>query len=327
MSFNKILGHKEIINYIQSSIKNNRINHAYILTGQDGVGKLTLAKEFAKTLNCEQHSTSCCDKCISCKTFDSNNNPDIIYVTHEKKDITVSDIRNQVIKNITVKPYRNKYKIFIIDEADKMNIQAQNALLKTLEEPADYAIFILLCENYNKLLVTILSRCIMFKLRPLPHNLIQTYLNKTFNIDFEQAYLYSVYSQGSIGKANQLINSTEFRDVRDSAINIALNIDNLNLIDVYNTIDKIKEDKETLKTILDILYLVFRDALVYKETENPKNIIQRDKITQTKQIALKATTTQLINRCDALSEAQNKLLFNINTQLLLETLFFKLKEK
>ena len=103
MDFDRIVGHKDIIEHMQSSIKNNRVNHAYILDGPKGIGKMTLARAFAKTLNCEKGGTVPCGSCISCKTFDEDNNPDIIYLTHKTAGITVDDVREQIVKNIVLK--------------------------------------------------------------------------------------------------------------------------------------------------------------------------------------------------------------------------------
>lgn len=327
MNFSQVTGHENIIEHLQTSILHNRINHAYIFDGIKGIGKTTLAKAFAKTLNCEEGGTDACNRCVSCKTFDENNNPDIIYVTHQKKDITVSDVRDQIVKNITLKPYRNKYKIFIIPEADKMNMLAQNAFLKTLEEPPEYGIFLLLCENYNKFLVTILSRCIMFKLHPLPYNMVSDYLVGNLNVSIDQAQLYSAYSQGSIGKAIELVNSEEFRDIRDTAIETALKLEDGDMIELYRLVDALREQKSSLDQILEIMYLVYRDALVIKETGSTDRVIQGDKLIQTERIAKKATASQLIKRCDAINDTRNRLNRNGNSQLLLETLFFKMKEK
>lgn len=327
MNFNKVAGHKNIIEHLQSSIIHNRINHAYIFDGIKGIGKKTLAMAFAKALNCEKGGADACCECVSCKTFDENNNPDIIYVTHEKKDITVSDIREQIVKNITLKPYRNKYKIFIVPDADKMNILAQNALLKTLEEPPEYGIFILLSENYNKFLVTILSRCVMFKLHPLPYNTVADYVANKTGIAKEQARLFAIYSQGSIGRALELVSSEEFRDIRDLAVETALELETADMTKLYALVDRLKEQRSALDGILEIMYLVYRDALVMKQTGKSSYTIQKDKLDVTGKIAQQASIFQLINRCDAINDTRNRLNRNGNTQLLLETLFFKIKEK
>ena len=146
-------------------------------------------------------------------------------------------------------------------------------------------------------------------------------------ITSEQAHLYSTYSQGSIGKAIELINSDEFRDIRDTAIDTALKTEDADMIELYKIIDLLKDQKPVLDQILEIMYLIYRDALIFKQTGSQDKIIQKDKLSQTKTIAEKATIYQLINRCDAINDIRNKLNRNGNTQLLLETLFFKIKEK
>lgn len=327
MNFNSIVGHSSIIEHLQNSIVNNRVNHAYIFNGIKGIGKATIAKVFAKTLNCEVGGKDPCCTCVSCKTFDNDNNPDIIYVTHKKKDITVDDIRTQILQTIAVKPYRNRYKIYIIPDADKMNIQAQNALLKTLEEPPEYGILLLLCENYNKFLVTILSRCIMFKLHPLPYDMVAEYIAKITELSKEQASLFSIYAQGSIGKALELAQSEEFRDIRDTAVDTVINIENADMIELYRIIDKLKDEKQSLDTILEIMYLVYRDALVIKQTGDTAFVIQKDKLNVTNEICNRTTAEQLLKRCSAINETRNNINHYGNTQLLLETLFFKIKER
>lgn len=331
MDFDRIVGHREIIEHIQSSIKFNRVNHAYIFDGPDGMGKMTLARAFAKTLNCEAGGIEPCNSCISCKTFDEDNNPDIIYVTHKTTVISVDDVREQIVQNLAVKPYKNRYKIFIIPEAHKMNEAAQNAFLKSLEEPPEYGIFMLLSENCNNFLVTILSRCILFKLKALPYDTVAEYLIETQGITPEQAQLYARYSMGNIGKAEELIASQQFRSLRDKATEIALKLETADMIEMYDIIDDIKgdkkEDRKNIDTILEIIYMIYRDALVYIKTRDEQRIIQSDKFSEVFSIADKASSSSLIKRCEAIEDTRVKLRNNGNAQLLLETLFFKIKEK
>lgn len=190
-NFKDISGNENLINNLKNSISADRVNHAYIFEGQKGMGKITIAKAFAKALNCSEGKSDSCNECISCKSFDSNSNPDIIYVTHEKAGITVDDVRVQILQQAAVKPYNCRYKIFIVPEADKMNIQAQNALLKSLEEPPVYAKFMLLCENSNKFLSTILSRCVLFKLKPLPQFKVADYVEKNLGLDRDRSSSFS----------------------------------------------------------------------------------------------------------------------------------------
>ena len=129
--FQEILGHEQIIEHFKNAITMDKVSHAYILNGPDLSGKRMLAEAFAMTLQCEKKGTEPCMECHSCKQTIGRNQPDIIYLQHEKPNtISVDDIRTQINNDIVVKPYSSPYKIYIIDEAEKMNVQAQNALLK-----------------------------------------------------------------------------------------------------------------------------------------------------------------------------------------------------
>ena len=163
--FKDVVGHTEIIQYIKNAVSQNKVSHAYILNGERGSGKKMLAKLFAQTLQCEKGGEEPCYECHSCRQAIGNNHPDIIRVSHEKPNtISVDDIRVQINEDIQIKPYSSKYKIYIVPDADMMTVQAQNALLKTIEEPPAYAVIFLLTENAQSLLPTICSRCVMLKL-------------------------------------------------------------------------------------------------------------------------------------------------------------------
>ena len=159
--FQDILGHEQIIEHLQNAIKTDKVSHAYILDGPDMSGKKMIADAFAMTLECEKKGTEPCMECHSCKQALGKNQPDIIYLQHEKPNtISVDDFRSQINNDIGVKPYSSPYKVYIVDEAEKMNVQAQNALLKTIEEPPAYAVILLLTNNAEIFLPTIISRCV-----------------------------------------------------------------------------------------------------------------------------------------------------------------------
>ena len=158
--FHDIIGHEKIKEHLQKAIGYQRVSHAYILSGEEGMGRKTIAKAFAMTLLCEKHGTEPCMECHSCKQFLSGNHPDVIWVTHEKPaSIGVDDVRIQINDTVSIRPYSSPYKIYLVDEAEKMTVQAQNALLKTIEEPPEYVIFILATTEVHKIPITILSRC------------------------------------------------------------------------------------------------------------------------------------------------------------------------
>ena len=181
--FEEIVGHEQIVTHLKSAMKLGKVSHAYILSGENGCGKKLLADVFAETLQCEKGGTEPCGSCHSCVQARSGNHPDIIHLMHEKPNsISVDDIRTQVNNTVDIKPYQGPYKVYIIPQADMMTPQAQNAILKTIEEPPSYAVFLLLTENAETLLPTINSRCVMLKLRNIKDTLIKKYLMENLEI-------------------------------------------------------------------------------------------------------------------------------------------------
>ena len=202
VGFKDVLGHKNIIEHLQSAISMGKVSHAYIFDGEKGSGKNFLADIFAATLLCEEGNVELCGECTSCKQVEGMNHPDIIRITHEKPNtISVDDIRQQLCGDIMIKPYKGPYKIYIVDEAEKLNVQAQNALLKTIEEPPAYGVILLLTTNADAFLPTILSRCITLNLKSVSEDLIKAYLMKKYQIPDYQAEVCAAFAQGNVGKA------------------------------------------------------------------------------------------------------------------------------
>lgn len=327
--FSKILGNENIIKNLKNAIKNNTVSHSYIFDGAEKTGKETIAKTFAKLLQCEENGEKKepCGRCSSCLSFDNGNNPDVIYIKGDKKKLGIEEIREKVIKNTETKPFKHKYKIFIIKNAHTMTIQAQNAILKTIEEPPKFAIFLLLSNNYSLFLPTILSRCILFKIKPLKPNLIEKYLNETNEeIDKINIPIYVAYSEGSIGKAMKMATSKEFLELRNNIINEIKELDEKDLISMYKTIEKIENYKEDIQTVLDIFLLTYRDCIIYNQTKSLKNIIQKDIEFTIKNIS-KMSIKNLIGKIDAILKAKLYLKQNANFNMTMECLLLKLKEK
>ena len=163
--FKDVVGQKSIVDHLQNAVTTGKVSHAYILQGERSAGKEFIAKTFATALLCEKGGAEPCGECHSCKQAENDNNPDIIRIIHEKPNtIGVEDIR-KLTGDIAVKPYAGKYKVYIVNEAEKMTVQAQNALLKTLEEPPEYAVILLLATNTDALLPTVLSRCVLLTMK------------------------------------------------------------------------------------------------------------------------------------------------------------------
>ena len=259
-SFNEIAGHRQVIDSLQNSIRHGRVSHAYIFSGEAGMGKKLLANTFAKTLQCAEGGVEPCGRCRSCLTFESGNQPDVFYVKPTKtKAVGVDDIRQIVTENLVTRPFSSAYKIFIIDHADEMTAQAQNALLKSIEEPAVYAVFILLAQNMNLFLPTVLSRCVTYKLKPVPEPDVRAYLARAA-VPPENAALLSEYAFGNIGRALTLANDAEFLDMRDEITRTARNLERADLAETFAVFSVFEKYKERIQEALDILYIWYHDA-------------------------------------------------------------------
>ena len=260
--FRDIIGHNQIIAHLKNAIEMGMVSHAYILNGENNSGKMMLAEAFAMALQCEAPGNEPCMNCRSCHQAMDHNQPDIIYVTHEKPNIiSVDDIRHQLNQDIVIKPYSSKYKIYIVDEAEKMNTQAQNALLKTIEEPPVYAIILLLTTNADAFLPTILSRCITLNLKSVNEDLIKEHLMKKYQVPDYQAEVCTAFAQGNVGKAIQLASSGEFNELKASAISLVKKLDDMDLYELNGCIQQIRIQTKGFRVFGFIDTLVSRCAL------------------------------------------------------------------
>ena len=326
-SFKDVVGHKDILKYISSAVENNRVSHAYILNGERGSGKKMLANLFAMTLLCETGDNEPCGKCHSCKQAESGNHPDIIRVTHEKPNsISVDDIRTQVNNTVDIKPYQGPYKVYIIPQADMMTPQAQNAILKTIEEPPSYAIFLLLTENAETLLPTINSRCVMLKLRNIKDTLIKKYLMENLEIPDYKADMCTAFAQGNMGRAIMLANSDHFNEIREEAVQLLKHISEMELNEIVAAVKNISVYKLEITDYLDIIMIWYRDVLLYKATKEIDKVVFKDQLQSIKEQARKSSYEGIELILESLEKAKARLKANVNFDLVMELLFLTIKE-
>ena len=326
-SFKDVVGHKDIIKYIGNAVMEDRVSHAYILNGERGSGKKMLASLFAMTLLCEKHGPDPCNECHSCIQAESGNHPDIIRVTHEKPNtISVDDIREQVNNTIDIKPYQGPYKIYIIPEADRMTAQAQNALLKTIEEPPKYAVIFLLTENAELLLQTINSRCVMLKLRNIKDTLIKKYLMEKMQIPDYKADVCVAFAQGNMGKAIMLANSDYFNEIKEEVVHLLRNIDEMDVPELMDAVKKCMTYKLEINDYLDMMAIWYRDVLIYKATKNVDRVVFSDQLRYIKARASKSSYEGIEKILEALETAKARMKANVNFELVIELLLLTIKE-
>lgn len=326
-TFKDVVGHKDIINYIRNAVREDKVSHAYILNGERGAGKKMLANLFAATLLCEKGGPDPCNECHSCRQAESGNHPDIIKVTHEKPNsISVDDIREQVNNTIMIKPYQGPYKVYIIPQADMMTTQAQNALLKTIEEPPEYAVIMLLTENADTLLPTINSRCVMLKLRNIKATLIKKYLMETMQVPDYKADMCTAFAQGNMGRAIMLANSEHFNEIRDEAVQLLKYINEMELSEIVQAVSRITAYKLEINDYLDIIMIWYRDVLLYKATKDMDKVVFKDQIKYIKERAKRSSYEGIELIIESLEKAKARLKANVNFDLVMELLFLTIKE-
>ena len=325
--FQDIPGQEHIKDHFQKAISNKKISHAYILSGESGMGHKLLAEAFALTLLCESGRTVPCLTCHSCKQVLSGNHPDLIYVIHEKPaSIGVDDIRKQINDTIMIRPYSSEYKIYIVDEAEKMTIQAQNALLKTIEEPPSYVIIILLTTNQNTFLPTILSRCIQLKLKPLKDSIIRDYLINKLSVPETKADIYAAFARGNMGRAVKIAQSEEFKHMYEELIHVLRNIRDMDISMLLGFIKKMKEDNLDLIECLDFMQIWYRDALMFKVTKDANLLIFKDEYSAINEMSQKTGYDGFENILQAIEKARIRLEANVNMELAMELMFLVMKE-
>lgn len=325
--FREIIGHEHIIEHFQNAIKMDKISHAYIINGPDLSGKKMLAEAFAMALQCEEGGVEPCGQCKSCRQAVDHNQPDIIYVTHEKPNtIGVDDIRTQVNQDIVIKPYSSRKKVYIIDEAEKMNVQAQNALLKTIEEPPAYAVILLLTNNADSFLQTILSRCIILNIKAVKDDVIKDNMMKRFHYPDYQADICTAFAQGNVGKALSLASSESFGELKGSMLQLVKKLHDMDVYELGSSIKEISNYKLEINDYFDLLMIWFRDVLYMKATSDVNGLIFKDEAHEIKRQASYHSYPGIEKILEALESAKSRLKANVNFELTIELLLLAIKE-
>ncbi len=325
--FQDIIGQEQIKEHLQNALSTGKVSHAYIINGEKSSGKEFIASVFAMALQCENQETKPCQECHSCRQALSGNHPDIIRVMHEKPNtVSVDDIRTQVNNDVAIKPYSAVHKVYIINEAEKMTIQAQNAILKTLEEPPEYAVIILLTANVNSLLPTILSRCVVLNMKPVPDDLVKDYLCRQLQVPDYKAEVCAAFARGNLGRAKNLATSEEFENIKAEALSLLKYIQDMDLNEIVAAVKKVMEYKMEIKDYLDICAIWYRDALLFKATSDVNHLIFREEVQALRRTAQSSSYEGIENIIKALDTAKRRLDANVNFELVMELLMLSIQE-
>lgn len=313
MSFESIIGHSDIKDQISKSIKLDKLSHAHLLVGEDGIGKSKLARNIGfKILG---------------KTKDLQY-VDLVEWRLEKNKSTigVNSIRT-LIEEINKKPYEGDKKVIIIYNADKMTAQAQNALLKTIEEPPNNVTIFLLCENLEIILDTIKSRCQIHKLKNLNVNEMEEFLKINYSgLSLEEIKVVVAFSDGIPGKAEKFMVDTNFKDIRNITLEILLQLNSVGTEELIKYEKKLSSQKENFKEILTAFLSYVRDTIIYKEIEEENLIINIDKLLSVKELANTFSFNKLNGIINIINDTRETLDRNVNPRLTFEVMLLKMQE-
>ena len=257
--FNNIIGNNENKRNLKNIIESNNISHSYIFSGISGIGKFLFAKEFAKAILCSNQTIKPCNTCRACESFENGNNPDIIIIDEQEESIKTEQIK-ELTNNVLEKPIQGNKKIYIINNSENMTKEAQNSLLKTLEEPPEYIVIILVTSNENLLLNTIKSRCLKIPFQKLSNDEIREYfsrMSETVNNNMIKAF------GGSIEKA---IHFKDKNEIYEKIEEVFSNIENMNELQILSIKETIFKDKEDIYSILDYINTIFYDKIIEQVT-------------------------------------------------------------
>ena len=370
--FSEIIGQKAIIEHLYNALRTGSVSHAYIISGDAGSGRKTIASIFAAALQCEDlemeeigagsalggapgsasggasgrapggvparrnapeqpamrpriRLLEPCGKCLSCMQAQSGNQPDIITVTHEKPNsISVKEIRD-MRADLSIKPYANARKIYIIPDAEKLTIQAQNALLKTLEEPPEYAVIILIADGLSTFLPTILSRCVVLQTRAVEEAQIADFLRREKNLPQDQAQILARFAGGCPGQALLLTDDQEFLELRDRTVSFLTHLHRADAVEVSEFSSGIEPGRR--EEVMNFVMMWFRDVLLFFSTQNSENLIFQEDIQYIIEAATMLGYEQLGVILDEIDLASRQLKSNVSADSVFEIMFLKIRQQ
>lgn len=329
MSWSTIVGQPLAIRLLRQALAANKLAHAYLFVGPQGVGKRLTAMELAKTLNClaPRPDGSACDSCVSCRkmTADPPAHPDLIVVTPDGRFIKTDQMR-ELQGEMYARPTEGRARIAIIDGAERLNAEAGNRVLKLLEEPPPYAVFLLLTHNLAGVLPTILSRCQIVNFPPLGTDEVAAFLREQRQLEAGQARLYAALSGGSIGRAVEIAGNPEVTQRRDEAYDLLRKLGDLDDVDLLGQAEALEKQKEHLDAWLEMLTIWLRDGLVLSQAAPERLAVNADKLPEARRLAIRYGTPGLMAMLEAVSEARGQLMRNANARLVLDVMMIRLQQ-
>lgn len=321
MELDKIIGQRTLIEQLKRLISLDSVGHAYAFSGPYGIGKKTVSLAFIKDFLCQNSNSENCN-CICCRTFREGTNPDFYEVVSEKQSIGIDSIR-ELQKDAANRPIYGNRKVYLIADAQLMTVQAQNCLLKTLEEPPEYVVIVLLTTSFEAFLPTVQSRTINLRMTTYTEEEMKKIIYPKYSMPKEELEFILKFSRGIPLNAIRMIEEGKINDLRSAVFRL------LEKPDDFTHFEKVRksllDNREELSTVFDILLSIYRDCLMFKQgMEN--RLINSDKKDIIREIASTYANHKLFNKVTSLERMRQNFKYNINFQLGIDTLLMETQE-
>jgi DNA polymerase-3 subunit delta' len=320
-----VLGHDWAVDYLRKGMRNDRIRHAYLLAGTPSIGKMALARSFAMALNCtlDDPALRPCGSCRNCKRILNSSHMDVIYSsTDETSGQMKIDTVRSITSQIAMKPYEGRYRVAILDDFDRAQPRAQDALLKTLEEPPPYAVLILIATALEPILPTITSRSQVVYLRPVAAHIIQAKLQDQYGLSEDDARLLARFSGGRIGWAIQAAQNPELLAQRQTALDLLEQVLQSNRAGRFDLANDLSRDKLALAMLLELWQTYWRDLLLQSQGASVR-LANVDREVNLQQMTYAFTSEDVLRALKATRDLIQTLSYNINIRLALESTFLE----
>lgn len=322
IDFDMIVGQQKPIKLLKNLIKFNRVGHAYLFTGTEGVGKKITAIAFSKAINCPNlaENLNPCNHCSSCLKIEKGTHPDFQIISPTESSITIEQIRG--IKEVVYwQPLENRKKIFLIDEAHKMTVQASNSLLKILEEPPPFVLFVLLSDKPENILPTIISRCQKIPFHPISTEEQSRFLLRLNpNLSISSLKKIPLFSKGSLSKAIALSNDLTKINDKIRYIDWLISLKTGKALTEYYSCaeEQLSEIQDSFSEFVEMMIIWFRDILFYQLNLNPELLSFPEKIESLQDFAQGYSKDSIVQILDYLTEIPDKMAKYIKPDILLE---------
>lgn len=326
MGFSQIVGHQKQLEVMRRALSHRRLHHAYLFLGMEGVGKKTIALALAKAIHCSSATGDFCGECADCARIEDGNHPDvrILGPLAGKKEISIRQIR-ELEKELNFRSFSGKKKIAIVDPATLMNLAAQNALLKTLEEPPQESLLILVAANGGALLLTLRSRCLRITFGPLARELISGFLISHKGMDGETAECLAAMSLGSLGAVAGM-DTQDLLERRREWVRLISSLHAGDYRAASDAAEILAGSKEDALRFLEWVEGWWRDLLAYNVTRNPPDVVNTDMLAELQQQLASVGLERLFSRIAEAKAALEGIQRNLNRRLILEDLLLNTVE-